>query len=196
MLRHGAACGIVLAHELGDRLAVLLDRLVEHLRVLAGKVAVLKVQYRKAALRAAPETDRVGVRKGRGDHALLVRERLDRADAVAQRGGLFKAQLFRRLFHSFAQLSDQLLAFPLQDQRGLVDASAVILLRQALETPSGAAAHLVFQAGAVLADITRELPRTVRKQQGLTDRGDDLARLIAPAEGTVILPTVLRSVPG
>ena len=154
------------------------------------------MQYREAALRAALETDRVGVRKGRGDHALLVRERLDRADAVAQRGGLLEAKLLRRLLHSAAQSFDQFRALSFQDQRGLFDAAAVVLLRHVLETPSGAAAHLILQTGPVLADITREFPRAVRQQQGLADRGDDLARLIAPAERAVIARSILRSAAG
>ena len=192
MLRHRAARGVILAHELRDRLAVVLDGLVEHLRVLAAHVSADKVQHRETALRAAAEAHSVRVGKSRGDHALLQRQRLDRADAVAQRGGPLEAQLLRGALHLLAQLRKQLLALSLQDQRGLSDAALIVLLCLSLEAPAGAAAHLVFQTRPFFADVAREDARAVRQLQGPADHVDDLARPVAPAEGAEIRRPVLR----
>ena len=156
MLRHGAARRIILTHEVRDRLGVVLKRLVDHLRVLAAHIAAAKMQHGKAALRAAAKADRVGIRKSRRDHALLARQRIDGANAVTQSGRLLKAQLLRRRLHLFRERRDQLVALSLKDQRRLVHARAVILLGHARQTPARAAAHLIFQAGSLLADVARK----------------------------------------
>ena len=190
--RHCAARRIILPQQVGDRLAVLLERLVDHLRILAAHVAVLEVQHGEAAFRAAAEADGVGVRKRRRDDTLFMLQVFDGTDAVAQRSGRLEAQLLRRALHLFAQRGDELAALALEDQGGLRHAGAVVRPIASLEAPAGAAAHLVLQAWPFLSDVARELPRTVRQQQGVLDHADDLARLKAAAEGAVVIGAVLR----
>ena len=55
----------IFAHKLRYGLAVVLQRFVEHLDVLANKVAAHKMQHNKAALRSAAEADGVRISKCR-----------------------------------------------------------------------------------------------------------------------------------
>ena len=185
------AGGVVLPHQVGHRLGVLLQRLVHHLHVLARKVAVHEVEHRKAALRAPAEAHRVGIGKGGGDDALPVREALDRPQPVAQLGGALEAQLLRRLLHLAAQLVHQLAALAVEDEHGLLYARAVIPGAAVLQAPARAASHVVIEAGALPADIPREFARAVGQQQRLGDGVDDVPRLAAAAEGAEVARAVL-----
>ena len=191
-LRPSAAVrGIVLQHEAGHGLAVVLKRLVHHFDVFPGKVAVYKVQHGKAALRAAAEAYRVRVGKGRGYDALLVGKAFDRAQSVAQRRGLFKAKLLSRALHFLLKLGCQLRALPFEDEHGLRHSAPVLLPVGRAAAPTGAVAHVVVQAGALLANITRELLRAGRQKQRFLYSLYYLMRLAAAAEGAEIARAVL-----
>ena len=183
--------GVILPHKVGDGLAVLLQRLLHHLHILAGEIAVHKVQHRKAGLRPPAEADGVRIRKGGGDHALLMLKRLDRPQAIPQRGSPLKAKLLRRLLHLSAKLLDQLPALAVEDQHGLHHAGAVVLRGAVAQAPARAASHVVVEAGALFADVAREPARAVRQQQRFGEGVDDVARLAAPAEGAEIARPVL-----
>ena len=134
---------VVLPHKVGHGLAVVLKRLVHHLDVLAHKAAVDEMQHCKAGLGSPTEAYRVGVGKGRGDNALLVRQPLYRAQPVAQLGGALEPQLLRRLLHLAPQLIRELLAFAVEYHRRLRYAPAIVLRAAVLQAPARAAAHVV-----------------------------------------------------
>ena len=153
------------------------------------------MQHRKTGLGSAAEAYRVSVGKGRGNDTLLVRQPLYRAQPVAQLGGALESQLFRRLLHLASQLIRELLALAVEYHRRLRYAAAVILRTAVLQAPARAAAHVVVEAGALLADIPREFPRAVRQQQRLGDRAYNVVGLAAPAEGAeVFCPVLPRAV--
>ena len=165
-LRAVASLGhVVLPHQLRDRFAVLLQRLVQHLHVLPGKIPVHKVQHRKAAFGPADKAHGIGVVEGRRDHPLMILQALDGADAVPQLGSALKAQLFRGPFHLRAQLCDQFPALSLQDQNRLFAAAPVVFGTGVPQTPPGAFFHVVVEAGAFFADIPGEDSGTVRQKQ-------------------------------
>ena len=181
---------VVLPHKVGHGLAVVLKRLVHHLDVLAHETAVNKMQHCKAGLCPPAKTDSVSVGKGRGDNALLVRQPLYRAQPVAQLCGALESQLFRRLLHLALQLIRELLALAVKYHRRLRYAAAVVLCAAVFQAPARAAAHVVVEAGALLAYIPRELPRAVRQQQRLGYRAYNVIGLSAPAERTEVFCSV------
>ena len=185
--------GVVLPHQIGDRLAVLLQRLVHHLHVLAGQVPVHEMQHGEAGLGAPAEADGVGIGEGRGDHPLLDGHALDGPHPVPKLRGFLKAQLLRRLLHLALQIFDQFPALSLQDQHRLAHPGPVVLRAAVLQTPAGAGAHVVVQAGPLLADVPGEFAAAVRQQQSLADGVQDLPGLIAAAEGAVVFGPVLGS---
>ena len=149
------------------------------------------MEDRKAGLRAPAEAHGVGVGKGGGDHPLPVFETLHRAEPVAKLGGFFKAELRSRLLHLLAKLLHQLPALAVEDEGHLHHAAAVVLGAAVSETPARAGAHVVVEAGPLLPDVAREFAGAVRQQQGLRDRGDDVAGLAPAAEGAEVARPVL-----
>ena len=83
-LRPGAPPDVVLAHQAGDRLRVLLQGFRHQLEILASQVAVGIVQRHERRPRAAVEADGVGVRPGGLDDVLPVRYLLNGPDPIPE----------------------------------------------------------------------------------------------------------------
>ena len=182
---------IVLPDQPFHRFAVALDRLVQHFDVLADEIAFHEVQNRKAALRSAPESDGIGVRKGGGNDTLPVPQTFDSPDAVAQFTRALKTQFLGSRKHFLLQIRDQLLALSLQNHRRLLNPCPVISGIGIPQTPAGTFFQMIVQTGPFLSDVPREGARTVRQQQCLRYGIDDFPALTAPAEGAEILRPVL-----
>ena len=183
--------GVILAHQVGYGLAVLFQGFLHHFRVLAYQVAVDKVQHGEAAFSPPAEADGIGIGKGGGNDPLAVGEIFHRPQPVPQFGGLFKAQLLRRLLHLTAQVLQQLAALALQDQGRLAHAAAIFLAAAVLQAPAQAGAHMVIETGSLLADVPGELPGAVRQQQSLADGADHILGLAPAAERAIIPGAVL-----
>ena len=102
LLRRAAARQIILLDQRRDRLLRRLRRR-QDLIVLVQQVSVHKMQHGKAGLRLALIiADDVGVRHRPGRDKLLLAERLDGLQPVAQHRRLLKFQPLRRGLHPFA----------------------------------------------------------------------------------------------
>ena len=189
--RIGATPLIILLHERGKRLAVRLHRLVEKRLVLAGEVAVRKVQHGKAALGPALKADGVRVGVGRGDDALVVLQALDGAQPVAQRRRVFKPQRIGRSLHLLGQFGRELRRAAVEDHLGLADGLEVLRARDVLQAVARAGAHVVIQARAGAADVARKAARARRQAQRLAYSVDDLGRHAPAAVGAEVLRAVL-----
>ena len=191
VLRPGPALGIILPHEAGDGLAVLLQRLLHELEVLGREVAADEVEHREAALGPAVKAHGVRVRVNGGDDALAVAQALDGPDAVPVGRGELELQLLRGGEHLLRQFLGELLCLAAEDHGGLLHGGVVFLRRVPGHAPSGAGTHVIVEAGPLLADVARELPRAGGQQQGFADRVYDVPRLRPSAEGAEIARPVL-----
>ena len=90
-------------------------------------------------------------------------KQFDRLQPVAQLRGALKAQLLRSLLHLLPQIVHKLAALALEYQDCLHNALAVVLGIAVAQAPASAAAHVVIQAGSLLADIARKFPPAVRQ---------------------------------
>ena len=195
--RHKEACGAQEILEVGgalvagltegedsafDRLVAIQHQLGELARLLP-EAAEWKGEAENAAI-ALQELSRT------------ISDRLMRVDSdpetlAALEGRMELVQRLRRLRHCPPQLLDVLSALSLQDLHRLAHPGPVVLGIAVLETPAGAGAHVVVQAGPVLADVPGEFAVAVRQQQGRADGVDDLPGLAPAAEGAVVFGAVL-----
>ena len=150
------------------------------------------MEHHEAAAGSLPpvESHYVGIRQGRGHHLLPLAQKFDGTVAVPQLGGLLKAQLLRRAGHLRLELLAHLLKFPLQQAHGLIHRLPVTSLVHAGAAVTVALAHMVVQAGALPADVPRELLMAGGQPQGQPQRVDD-ALGGAPA---AIRPKIARPV--
>ena len=128
----------------------------------------------------------VGVGHRPGCDELLFTERFHGPQPVAQRGCQLKLQLVRRSLHLRAQLPRHLLVVPLQDEDGLLHPGVIVLLAARELAPAVTVVHVVVQAGALLAEIARELLGAAGQLERQPQRIDDVLRYEAAAEGSKI----------
>ena len=130
--------------------------------------------------------DDVGVGHRPGRDELLFAKGFHGPQPVAQRRRQLKLQLVRRGLHLHAQLARHLLVVPLQDEDGLLHPGVVVLLAARELAPAVAVVHVVIQAGALLAEVARELLGAAGQLERQPQRIDHMLRHEAAAEGTKV----------
>ena len=142
-LGQAPALGVVLPHQAGDGLGVVLQRLVHQLEVLPRQVPAHEMQHGEAAARAPVKAHGVRVGIYGGYHALPVAQALDGPYPVAQHCRGLEPHLLRRTLHLRRQFGRQLLCPPGEDEFRLAYRPAVLLRAQRAQAPAGAGAHVV-----------------------------------------------------
>ena len=165
----------------------------KHVRFPAGHAAVLHMDQGIAALRrAAVHAPHVRVGADAGDNLLPLAQHLDGVDAVAQGSGLFKAQLGGLPLHLLAHGTGQLPIVSGEQLRGLFDAALILRFVRHAAAKCVAPAHVMVQAGALPADVTREDAGAGGQLERGAHRVDRAARLVSPAERAEVARAVVR----
>ena len=145
------------------------------------------MEHHKAAFGLAPEKAcDVGVGQGTCHYLLPLSQQLDGLDAVPDLSGLFKAQLLGSLLHLGGEVRLDLLKFPLQQGHCLGDGLVVALFCHLPAAVAVALSHMEVEAGALLADVPRELPAAGGQAQSRTQGIHDLLGTVAAGVGTKV----------
>src|SRR5699024_4049197 len=106
-----------------------------------------------AALGPQVQPSHIGVGTDAGNDLLPFAEDFDGLDTVPEGGSLLKAQILRRLFHLPSQLFGDSTDLPLQQLYRHIDTAVVLLGSHGSPAEAVTAAHVVVEAGPLLADI-------------------------------------------
>ena len=155
----------------------------QQLRLTPHQIAVFHVQHGVATLSGAPEhAPHIRVGAQTGNDRLFFAQSADGLDPIPQLGGLFKPQRFRLRLHLCGHIPEELLGTAFQQLARLFHPAVVFRLWHIRAAEAVAPAHVEVQAGALCADVPRELAAAGGQPQRLTDCVQRLPGLIPPAE--------------